>query len=48
MLTKNNNIISKRKIEGKNHLYSCCTVANGFKTFATIRVEEISDLLRKV
>ena len=47
MFTKINNIKIKRKIDGKNNLYSCC-IGCGFKKFATIDEKVISDLLKEV
>lgn len=35
----------KRKINGKIHFYSCC-IDCGFKTFETIDIEELNDLLK--
>ena len=45
MFLKNNNIKVKRQIDGKVNLNSCSIVC-GFKKFATIDKEELSDLLK--
>ena len=45
MLTKNNHIKLKCKVDGKTNLYSCC-ISCGFKKFPIIDKEELSDLLK--
>ena len=47
MFTKNKSIKTKRKIDGKINLCSCCTYSR-FKTFETIDQEKLNYLIESL